>query len=323
MSVRVEDLKYQLALICIISMSFINNWISQGVQNINNGLIMKFWRSNFNMPVQNILLGTPNWVDGYGPVTYYNPATSFNISGFVGGLEIVLFTAVWHWDGPLSGYTYLNTSWNRPDGSVMFRGLYNYALNLSIPAGYWSGYFQMINTGAAPWEVATSGTYSARAWSTGLDPSTNYTNITFSNTPNVSRISGSSHQGYIWVDGLYLSITNAGGGYDTYSGSGYGAWVHNILGTAIGGSGGPGYIWVDTNNDLCFINGYGSACKVPWKIKQFASYFSNGATSTVYAGTNNAGKIWMDNEYGQTHIAYIGYDGYKYICGAGDYPYSF
>lgn len=304
-------------------MGFINNWIAEGVQNRNNGEIMHFWRSNFNMPVPNIFLGIPNWVDGYGPVTYYNPATSFNLSGFVGGLEIVLFVAVWHWDGPLVGTTYLNLTWNRPDGSVIFWGANNFAVSLNIPSGYWSGYFWAINTGVAPWEVMSSANYSARSWSTGLDPITNNTTITFSNTPSAARVSGSSHQGYIWVEGNFLSIANCGGGYDSYGGTGYGAWIHGINGTSLGGSGTPGYIWVNTSNDLCFVDGSGTPCKVPWKIKQFASYFSNGATSTVYAGTSNAGKIWMDNEYGQTHIAYIGYDGYKYICGAGDYPYTF
>ena len=39
------------------------------------------------------------------------------------------------------------------------------------------------------------------------------------------------------------------------------------------------------------------------------------------AGTDKAGCIWVDNEFGLSHLAYIGTDGYKYLAGAGNYPY--
>jgi len=42
----------------------------------------------------------------------------------------------------------------------------------------------------------------------------------------------------------------------------------------------------------------------------------------VFAGTSNAGKIWVDTQFGNTHLAYIAKDGWKYITGAGDDPYA-
>ena len=87
-------------------------------------------------------------------------------------------------------------------------------------------------------------------------------------------------------------------------------------------AGTPGYFFCHNTNGLCWIGGNGHLYEQPWGIKQFASTFSNGATGATYAGTTNGGKIWVDNEFGDTHIAFINpSDGYKYLVGAGNYPY--
>jgi hypothetical protein len=114
----------------------------------------------------------------------------------------------------------------------------------------------------------------------------------------------------MWVDGNYLAFIN------------YNQWQHRILGTDLGYVGAePGHIWMDNLSDIHWISASGHDMRAPWKIKQFASYFYNSATSAVFAGLDKAGIMWMDGEYGRTHVAYIGKDGWKYIFGAGDYPY--
>lgn len=294
---------------------YITHWAAEGVQNSNNGLIMKWWRTNFNMPVPNVFELGAFWNINRGPVAYSNPATSFDLSGLLPGLETTINAAIPHWDNTTTGGNVtLYTSLIRPDSTVIG----SYVFDWYVPGGeiwYEIGYW--FNIGIAGWEVDRDGTYVLSAYTTGYDAiGTTTTNITISNCPSVAA---DGHCGYIWVEGNYLAMINAGGDMDGF----VHGWKHRILGTSLGGSGEPGMIWVDeTTNDLCFVRADGTPCKVPWKIKQFASYFSNGPTHSVYAGTDKAGMMWMDSEFGQTHIAYIGADGWKYLCGAGDYPYS-
>lgn len=290
-------------------MSSVTHIACKGLTNTATGVSFVFWRSNFNMPVPVTY--------SRGNMSYNNQATTFDLSGFVPGLEICLgvlkdltvtVTSV--------GNVTVDTAWYKPDGTKIF-SIYNYTWYADVTGDWVFGTdVSYANTGCASWEVGSSGTYSIRTIVTGGASFSQTTNIVFNNVPSVTKLASSS-QGYIWVEGNYLAFCNAGGGTQ----GGAGAWKHSILGTSLGTSGSAGYMWIDTSNNLCFTRSDGTACKVPWKVKQFKSEFTNSASGAVNAGTSNKGKIWVDNEFGQTHIAYIGDDGYKYLCGAGDNPY--
>ena len=261
--------------------------------------LMIFYRTNFNMPVP-ALVGS--WSLG-------SASTSWDLTGFAPGLEICAGAVYLNLEGPIEGNVTITLGWYNPAGAAVV-GPFTWTQYISLASGssYTNWLYGAANIGCAAWEVGASGTYTLRSTMSGAATAPNKsTNITFSNVPSVAT---TGTAGMVYVDGNYLAMINANN------------FLHKSLGTDIANpSAAPGYVWVDTFNNLSFISADGHKRTMPWKIKQFASSFSNGATGEVYAGTNKAGMIWMDNEFGWTHISYIGYDGYKYLCGAGDYPY--
>jgi hypothetical protein len=282
-------------------MSSITHEIGKSVSQGANNMI--FWRSNFNMPVPNL---APQNTTVMGSV-----ATSFDLSGYVPGLEICLGTFSLSLDGPLVGTVHLLFGWFNPSGSLLGSAWNSWNFNVNIPPATTIPYthYGMMNVGCAFWEIAQNATYTFRTYLTGAITLSKITNVTFSNVPSTTQLDPST-QGHMWVEGNYLAFVN------------YNQWVHRILGTDLGFVlGQAGHIWVDNLNDVHYIDLNSHDRRLPWKIKQFASYFFNSATSAIFAGTDKAGHVWMDGEYGKTHLAYIGKDGWKYIAGAGDYPY--
>lgn len=269
-----------------------------------------FWRANFNIP-------TPD--PGSEFFTVQNEATDFDLSNFVPGLEICAFDSRVYIDGPMSTSESFDVDieLKKPDASTVIAS-YSYTgyPDSDIPSDeiwYWVYWF---NIGVASWEVDVDGTYYFETTVTGDVSGSKTTQVDFLNVPDTTQIS-ESREGAIWVEGNYLAMVNANG------------FKHRILGTTVGNSGNtPGYIWLSDNSSdgtdgyVCFIDDSGEKRSAPWRIKQFESSFSNSANGEIYAGTSEAGKMWMDTEYGYTHIGYINNDGYKYIFGAGNYPYD-
>ena len=286
--------------------------VAKGIhQDGGNNNIMTWWKTNFNMPVPEIWNG--NWVPDRGPFTYNGQATSFDLSGLVAGFELVVFCAGFHWEGPLSGTAYVYSEWRDENNNLLFTCADGIPIDLDIDSGYWYEYMRACNIGIAGWEVDTSGNYKVRSWSTGTGAmETMETTITFSNVPSTSQMS-TSKRGYIWVEGNNLHFINNN------------RWEHSITGEDQGyvDTAKAGYIWIDTDNYLHWIGNDGHDYKGKWRIKQFASTFSNGPTGEVFAGTSKKGYIWVDNEFGGTHLSYIGNDGYKYLFGSGNYPYQY
>ena len=271
--------------------------------NTSTGVSMTWWRTNFNMPVP------MTWTSG--SMSYGSTATSFDLSGFVPGLEICV--GILHnisADVASPGTVYVHTGWYNPSGTEIF-SIFDSSFYASSP-GTWSYSSDSIaaaNIGVCSWEIGSSGNYSIRTYITGACTHTETTTIAFNNVPDVTQL-GTSARGMVWVDGNYLALVN------------YHQWQHRILGMDVSNPGASsGHFWMDSNSDLYFISSDGHKRCTPWKIKQFKSEWSNSATESKYAGTDKAGTIWMDAAYGYTHIGYIGYDGYKYLAGAGDYPY--
>jgi hypothetical protein len=287
-----------------------NHHVAKGVQNRNNGNRMTWWKSNFNMPTLNIGDGTV-WLEAYGPVAYDSPDTSFDLTGFFPGWEIVVFCCIWHWDGPVSGTAYLYSRWCNPAGSTIFNCANGLGYALNVASEYWSEYWYGCNIGCAGWEVTSSGNYSVRSYSTGAGAmSEQSTTIAFSNVPSTTQLAA-SRAGYIWVEGNDLCFVNAN------------QWKHTIVGTDNGyvDTEKSGFMWIDNSNWLHWIGLDGHNYQVPWKIQEFASTWSNSSNDATAPGASYKGCIWVDSEYGWTHLGYIGYDGHKYIVGSGHDPY--
>jgi len=289
----------------------------RGFNNIDTPATkMMFYKTNFNMPTPSMLGGT--WVRFLGPIVKRTPATSFSLTGFQPGYEICIGLGNFDWDNLTASSVSLSASltvgWLDTDNStVLYNIVENFSIGGTVDANSWREVFFAGTIGIAPWEIDSNSTYYFRTVATGTDsiPSVS-TGVTITNVPTISTIS-SNVRGATWVEGNNLTFLNADG------------WKHSIAGTVVNttpGTAKKGYMWIDTSNDLHWVGDNGTDYKVPWKKKQFASWFSNSATGEENAGTANKGAMWMDSEYGYTHIAYIGNDGFKYLCGAGDDPYA-
>jgi hypothetical protein len=292
-------------------MTYMYHHVAKGVdQDGGSNNIMTWWKTNFNMPVPNLWDGS--WGEGRGPFTYNGEGTSFDLSGFYPGYEVVAFFCGWHWDGPVSGTAYLYSQWRDENNNLMFTCANGLAVGLNIQQDYWYEYMYACNQGVAGWEIDVAGNYRVRSWSTGAGAmSQQDTIISFSNVPSTTQLS-STKIGYIWVEGNNLCFINAN------------RWKHSMAGDNQGyvDTNKKGYMWIDNDNYLHWIGNDGNNYRVRWRIQQFASTWSNGPTGPTYAGTDKKGYTWVDSEFGDTHIAYIGANGYKFLMGAGEYPYQ-
>lgn len=299
--------------------STINNYISQGCQNnVNSANKFTWFKTNFNMPVVDFVTGG-NYYMYVGPVTYLNQSTTYDLTGFVPGYEICNGSAVYTFDNTAGGSTFnintnINCKWTDTSNNVLNGVSYTYNIQQALPAGYYSVTYVGANIGFEGSEIAASGTYDFRASASGTPNITEVvTAVTFNNVPTITTLP-SQDRGYVWVEGNNLTYVN-----DLL-------WKHSIAGTYVTNTPGAtkaGYIWLDSGtNSIRWVGNDGNMYQLPWSVKQFASYYAGSSTGTQYAGTSRQGYLWVDNQFGLTHLAYIGTDGYKYLCGAGNNPYA-
>ncbi len=294
----------------------ITNHISKGVTNRDDtGIKMMWFKTNFNMPVKNYMTGS--YVRYQGAWTYDTETLSYSLSGFVPGYEICNGAAIFDWenDGGSPYYidTYLYVRWANPDLTDVYWIVNGYHYTHTLPVGQWVEVWWAGNVGCAGWEVHTNDTYHFRASATGTPViSPVDASVVITNCPSTTQLA-SGKEGYIWVEGNNLCYICAD------------RWKHTMVGNiqSYVDTAKAGYIWGDANNDLLWIGSNGYKYTNKWKVKQFASFYSNGPTHEEYAGTSKKGFIWVDDEFGQTHLSYIGDDGYKYLTGAGDNPYNY
>ena len=273
-----------------------------------------FWKTNFNVPVEDIYEST-TWTRYEGPVNRTGSGTSFSLTGFSPGFEINVFDALHDWENtggsPESIDVTMSQKWVDTDDSTVL-GEQSVGVSFSLGAGNWQEYVLGFHIGVAGWEVDAAGDYFVKSESTGSDPITEKTTtITYSNVPSTTQL-GTDKPGHIWVEGNDLAFVTAD------------RWKHVMVGTFVNttpGTSKKGHLWID-GSDLHWVGDNGSDYKAAWNVKQFASTFGNSATGEENAGTGKYGIIWVDDEYGLTHLAYIASDGYKYITGAGDDPYT-
>lgn len=289
-------------------------YVSRGLQSMDSPYnYMNWYKTNFNMPVPDIYSGS-TFVRYIGSADLISESYSYDLSSFRPGYEICVGTCVFDAEnnGSSTYYinSYLNARWADPSLNTLWWLLDDQYWSQSLSPGYYTTTWAAGNVGCAAWEVAYSGTHHFRANGTG-SPSfpTRDKSVSMTNVPSVAT---QGTTGYIWVEGDNLCFINANN------------FKHTIVGFNIftaPGADKAGYMWIDNINNLHWVGYSGNEYVTIWKIKQFASSFSNGAPGTVYAGLTKKGYMWMDNQFGLTHLAYIGNDGYKYLVGAADYPY--
>lgn len=294
----------------------VTNHISKGVQNYNDtSKKMTWFKTNFNMPVEDYMADNDPFTRYVGAWDYLTETTSYDLTGFSPGYEICNGCAIYDFDND-TGVSYqidtlLSGRWTDPSLNTLYWVWEDVQLYTLLPAYTYSEIWYAGNIGCASWEINSNDTYHFRAGAVGTPNITTVdTSVSFTNVPSTSLL-GSDTPGHIWVEGNNLCFVNAN------------EWKHTMVGVEIGTTGlTPGYMWIDTSNILHWVGADGKDYRSAWQVKQFASFYYNGPTGEVNAGTDKAGYMWVDDEFGWTHLSYIGYDGYKYLTGAGDDPYA-
>lgn len=297
----------------------VTNHVSHGLKSPDNSVSFTFFNTTFGLPVGNIWSGASDLTPD---PQFLTETTSYDLSSIQnGGLEVCIGAANFSFIND-SGTTYnLNTNvycyWKNTGGTVYASN--NKNITASIAPGYGVVIWLLVNTGCDPWEISTAGTYYFGGSATGTpNISASETAVTMSNVPINTQSGGATQYllatdgGYIWVEGNNLAFKNAWG------------WKHYIVGIDNDFvTGDVGYLWCsDIDGLLHWIGANGHDYNLPWMIKQFASTFSPGYSGSVYAGTGSGGYLWMEASSSATTMAFINpADGYKYLAGAGAYPY--
>jgi hypothetical protein len=301
----------------------ITNHVSKGLVNQTNPAYkMTFFKTNFNMPTPNVFYGS-SFIRYQSNANCIDEGTSYDLTGFSPGFEICVGLSVWDWDNnsgsPYNINTLLYQRWTDPAVSTtLVQGLWDFSYVYTVGAGFYVSLWAAITIGVADWEVSYDDTYHYRASSTGTPAiSTVDTGVDFTNVPDTTQL-GTDAEGYIWVEGNDLCYVCANQWKQTV----VGVDVSSIFGTP--GVSKAGYLWMGEAPyiALFWVGADGNLYIPSWEKKQFASYFSNSSTSEINAGTSKAGYLWMDSEFGLTHIGYIASDGYKYLMGSGNDPYA-
>lgn len=295
----------------------VTNHISKGVQNYNDtSKKMTWFKTNFNMPVPNYMAANNPFTRYSGCWDYLGEATSYDLTGFVPGYEICNACTIFDFENNGgSTYnidTYLTTKWVSHDNStVMFYILNNYHFTYSLPAGYYTELWSGGNIGCASGEIHSNNDYYFKSSASGTPNIAEVsTTVSITNCPDTTPLALGT-DGYIWVEGNNLCMVGSQ------------RFKHTIIGVSLGEVGlTPGYIWIDDSGIIHWVGNDGKDYTNRWQKKQFASFYGNSSTGEVNAGTSKKGFIWADDEFGGTHLGYIGVDGYKYLTGAGESPYA-
>lgn len=272
----------------------------KGIQNSTTLEKMTFWSTNFNMPVPTMWSG--------GTVNLLSDTTTFNLSGLHAGFEVLAAVSYYYFDGTINGTVNLDHWFIRTSDSIETYSQ-SFSIYVNVSDGSWQWFQDAFSQGIADWEIRDNATYLNNASTSGAFSMSNSQSLTISNCPSVNYSSGTP--GYVWVGSsdncLHYICAND--------------WEFALAGVDLGyvNTSSAGYMWVSTDNRLHWIGSNGNEYTPDFYVQQFASSWSYGAPGPVQG---EPGYIWIDNQFGFTHIAYIGYNGYKYLTGDGHYPYT-
>ena len=279
------------------------------------------WNADPGMPVKELFSSTELFSKTAGGfLRLYDRQSSYDLSDLSLGMAICFNSALFYWENDTDGDQIIDVDCYHevedPDGTIIVATtfpVYSY-----LKPGYWYAYQTVFLLQNRPWRIYKDGTYTARAWAEefgqgGGGMAEGFEEIEFNNVPDPLK-GDTDKAGYIWVEGEDLAFIGALGFKHVLKGK-----KESGLGTTPDKA---GYIWLDeSQNNVTWIGESGNYYETKWKVKQFECSFG-GASGEQYAGTDKAGHTWMDDEFGRTHFSYIGTDGYKYLVGSGDNPYT-
>lgn len=293
-------------------MAYLYNRFCKWVKNNNSWVQMTLWKTNFNMPVPDLWGDVSWWVEWVWVFTYYWVATTFDLSWYNYGWEVIIAVCWIHWEESEwwgNNHTYTQT-WKDEFWNVLF--INSATINLSILWTWnWREEQLWSNQWVAPWEIDNDGVYSCTvsiSWP-NINLSTQY-NVTFTNVPTFTSFKTPGAMWVQWTDFCYVW---------------YNAFVHRITGLAVWN------VWVSKSwhvweNDsalfpsIYYIDQLWEKRTPEWNLEQFASTFSNWAPWPVSWQT--PWYIYADQEFWHTHLSHIWYDGKKYLIWDGHYPYQ-
>ena len=267
------------------------------------------------MPVPCLFDGCSNCVEGFMDARYCNMSGTVSLLGLCAGYEVALGNALWRWETGvgecLNGFACLTIHWYRPPGACI--GGFNGCTCINIGENYIQWYEGMIGIGIAGWEICANGDHCTRTLATTISGDNVYIDLLTIdiNFCCVASTAQTARQGNIWVEGNDLHYFNAN------------CWEHTMVGDSQGAAGvdTDGAMWID---NACYLHWVGADCndyRAKWRICQFCSTFSGGAPANPAPGASYKGSLWVDDQFGATHLSYIGCDGNKYLAGAGECPY--
>jgi hypothetical protein len=287
-----------------MALSLIHVATGLGIQR-STGTYYRWHNHSFN-PTSNISDGYQTWdfwgdpSDVYpGPVVY-SAQSSFDLTGYQYGIELVMFVLKFQSDTADSGT--FSHIWKDPDGNTLntFSGSWN-----CPGAGYWWYSWSGDGIKANGSEIHKNGTYTIQYSVTG-----NYGSLSGSVTFTVSNFpaaTSSSNLGRIWVEGNHLCYICYQGYKIQLPTDGTGTYVDGTK---------AGSVWMETNGKIAYIDATGNKRST----KKGDRYGFDGWTTEIPGspGTAHAGKIWVSNSSeADTYLVIISPDGNKYRIGAG------
>ena len=307
-------------------------WVGKAYKG-TSGCCHTMYRTNANMPKYNPK-GTDILEAGSGPgdlfatgfiCAWYCQPGSYDLSDTCRGFELFMGSAMTRYcvsdTDSLNGIHIRCLHWINCTGATMWADSSFQCIDIPEPGvGNWSWQYSqyMLQIGANGWEICNNGNHYLRSCvgcysGDDLSIATNCVVTPVSNVPSLPTTG--STRGTIWVEGNDLHFIPE----QTTE-----TWEHAMVGCGTGGAyGDGGSIWIGNDNYLYWTNCDGTALlKACWAICQFASWGSGSSGANPSPGAGSAGAIWVDGEFGYSHLAYIGCDGNKYITGAGNYPYT-
>ena len=119
------------------------HYVAKAVKNRYDSTQMRWWRTNFNMPVPYLFNQNNTWQEFVGPCDLYHITGPYDFSAndgnyaYIpgGGYEALIFVATYHWDAPqVGGTTVVNAQARNPSGTII-GGPYSYSYTVPAAAG--------------------------------------------------------------------------------------------------------------------------------------------------------------------------------------------
>jgi hypothetical protein len=241
---------------------YLYNRFAKGVANNTSWTKMTWWKTSFNMPVTQIFDNTSSWTQYSWPFTYYGEATSFDLSNFQPGWEVLAaftgFGIVW----PESWTINISQNWKDRSGNNVFTN-WPASWSYNVPSGSWAEYILASNQWLAEWEIDGNGTYSMVAAMTGSYTLSQAFDYSITNSPTITDYT----PWMTWVEGNDFRFVSANGHLHTV----YGIQSWSYIDTAKAGT-----IWIDTaDNTVRWIGNDWYKYVSKYNFQQFSSTFSN------------------------------------------------